>query len=110
MGTNYYARQNACPTCGHSHHEVHIGKSSCGWHFALHVTPSLKTLENWIDYWSDDSISIFDEYERRIDKNDMIEIITKRSHPHGLTKHAVDGVHCVGNGNGPYDYISGDFS
>jgi hypothetical protein len=39
MGTNYYLRLHACPSCGHSAAELHIGKSSAGWYFGLRVYP-----------------------------------------------------------------------
>lgn len=37
MGTNYYLHINACPTCQRGDGVVHIGKSSGGWCFSLHV-------------------------------------------------------------------------
>lgn len=38
MGTNYYLHsQDPCEHCGRSYPELHIGKSSAGWVFALHV-------------------------------------------------------------------------
>ena len=27
-----------------------------------------------------------------------------------LLRHRVDGIHCIGNGEGTYDFIRGDFS
>lgn len=44
MGTNYYLRkplQNLCECCGRHDpvEEVHLGKSSGGWYFSLHVYP-----------------------------------------------------------------------
>jgi len=39
MGTNYYAQQDSCRHCGrcNKYDRYHIGKSSGGWNFSLHV-------------------------------------------------------------------------
>jgi hypothetical protein len=110
MGTNYYARHGACKTCGHSDNEVHIGKSSGGWNFSLHVLPNLTTLDEWVGYWAEEGVEIFNEYDEKITPEGMFRIITQRSHPDGLIRHLVDGSHCVGQGEGSWDYIAGGFS
>lgn len=48
MGTNYYAQINKCAHCGRSD-ELHIGKSSAGWCFALRVYPEqgINDLDDW---------------------------------------------------------------
>lgn len=46
MGTNYYLEIDNCGTCHRSASRVHIGKSSCGWRFALHCD----TTTPWTDY------------------------------------------------------------
>lgn len=35
MGTNYYTKEETCPTCGHTPHSIHLGKSSGGWQFSF---------------------------------------------------------------------------
>jgi hypothetical protein len=195
MGTNYYLTNTHCKCCKRSREEctsehwlkretllstpevkLHIGKSSGGWCFSLHVIPSLglNTLDDWellIEEVLDRSKcedtpdrpfwSIIDEYGDLIGKTELHNIITKRveryasarldddlkriiaknrelgsrGKPQHLTdeeynrtqygypayaqivffkdtliRHYFDGVHCVGHGEGSWDYITGEFS
>lgn len=147
MGTNYYLRDknessHKCEKCGHVNGERHIGKSSYGWHFSLHVIPEegINTLADWKKLFYDDRYFIQDEYGDDITPNYMLEIIENRrrvkldfpyTHYNGITytsledyaiqngltigynnlfMHTIDDGHCVGNGDGPYDYITGGFS
>lgn len=124
MGTNYYIKLPCTET-------LHIGKSSAGWCFALHVYPErgITNLEDWLDLLCDPYAVIEDEYERWISPSKMLEQITLRSWayaythspefhmqncsepgPNGLLRCKVDGVRCIGHGEGTYDYIIGDFS
>ena len=125
MGTNYYARGAApCPCCHRPHPDRHIGKSSAGWCFALRVYPEdgLNSLEDWENFLV--GKVIFDEYNRVVGLDELLDTITNRywdgtfDHPyyasHNLTNgclHAkIDGSHCVGNGEGTWDLIQGEFS
>lgn len=120
MGTNYYF---------HDKRTLHIGKSSGGWCFSLHVIPEdgINTLEDWQAIWNKQGI-IRNEYGERISISDMENIITKRSWaaknqeseqwyrennaepgPHNLARSKV-GLHCIGHGPGVWDYITGEFS
>lgn len=141
MGTNYYLREKACECCGQYGKEVHIGKSSAGWCFSLHIwkgnndwhfedagfeTPT--TFDHWKVMLNNPNCVIVDEYERLVSKEDMIDIITNRSWPerdyepgylarnqaeqgpNGLLRSKVDNHHCLGHGEGTYDYIYGEFS
>lgn len=140
MGTNYYLHEKApCPTCGHGDDPLHIGKSSGGWCFALHVIPEqgINTLDDWVARWSVEGVSIQNEYEEAVTPAEMLKIITERNGrcdwsvslgryygswqefhirnqseegPNGLLRHRVDGRHCIGQGEGTYDYITGEFS
>ena len=39
MGTNYYWQESEpCAACGRGYEQVHVGKSSAGWCFSLHVS------------------------------------------------------------------------
>lgn len=130
MGTNYYffKEENKCECCGRSDKErLHIGKSSCGWHFTLHVMPEdkIKTLDDWIFLFKHGII--MDEYNSLISPETMIGIITKRSsgntdidYPsmrengaeqgfNNLWRHK-KGMFCIGHGKGTYDYVVGEFS
>lgn len=71
MGTNYYwiKEDTTCPHCGRRDHDevrIHIGKSSCGWCFSLHVDPSIgiRSLDDWIERF--DTGFIEDEYGDRL--------------------------------------------
>jgi hypothetical protein len=145
MGTNFYFRKplaNYCEHCGRSDppKELHIGKSSAGWCFSLHVYPEqgIHTLDDWGAIWANGTI--FDEYGDELTRLEMLAVITtgrsstkdwdsrwasnsgyfseeafhRSNHsergPNGLLRHRIDGSHCIGHGPGPYDYIVGDFS
>ncbi len=112
MGTNFYLidedSNKPCKCCGHLVSPLHIGKSSAGWAFALHVIPEkgVTTLEDWRRLWSLPGKRILDEYGNEISPKFMEDIITIRR---GVSRSEVDGVHCVGHGGGPWDYITGEF-
>jgi hypothetical protein len=128
MGTNYYwYEKEPCACCGREFEPIHIGKSSYGWHFALHVDDETKSLDDWKKRFDIQGSFIKNEYGEKIEKNEMIDNITNRfmDKPikdmnwlkqnkakkgiNGLARCIVDGVHCVGT-EGTYDYITGEFS
>lgn len=49
MGTNYYIKSEPCSHCKRADPDLHIGKSSFGWAFALHVVADrgLNSLDDW---------------------------------------------------------------
>ena len=137
MGTNYYVTSDPpCECCGRGGELKHIGKSSAGWCFSLHVEPDngINTLDDWQEFWEGKQIT--NEYGEKIPPEKMLSIITKRGRepkwdkppmmygsweefhymnhseqgPAGLLRHRVDGRHCVGHGEGTYDFITGEFS
>jgi len=142
MGTNYYYIKPAskpCPHCGRFDVKEgrHIGKSSGGWCFALHVYPEegISTLKDWQCLFDIENSIIRDEYGDQCPKETMVDIIANRNwgnnrrHPYGyeswadfyaqnnsqpgpngLCRSRIDGVHCIGHGEGTWDYIIGDFS
>jgi hypothetical protein len=138
MGTNYYLHRNLCRHCGRSNEPMHIGKSSAGWCFALHVIPELgiNDLPDWQREWETGFIK--DEYGDALDATAMLRVITERrwrdeSHwdtewwigyrsevdfhvknysergPNGLLRHQL-GRWCVGHGAGTWDLMPGEFS
>ena len=146
MGTNYYWHGNVCAHCGRGDDRIHIGKSSGGWCFGLHVTDEIKSLDDWRRiFWSGDGV-IRDECGQEISNHDMMNIIMERAWerspeetfaaiknvrafrdnykslehfyevndavpgPNNLLRHRVDGGHCIGNGDGTWDLITGEFS
>lgn len=129
MGTNYYwDENNKCDHCGRSDDPLHIGKSSAGWCFALHVYPDegIQTLEDWKQKWTTGVIS--DEYGRTFGAEQMLDIIENRKFegepisqreldendalrgPNGLLRHRINNWHCIGHGDGTWDYLISDFS
>lgn len=139
MGTNYYWIDTPCPNpCTHCQQVgVHIGKSSAGWCFSLHVDDECRTLADWDVRFRRFGSVIQDEYGRTITRDQMIDVITARGRdralpdtpddgykswaefhrlndsqpgPNGLVRARVDGKHCIGHGEGTWDYITGWFS
>lgn len=128
MGTNYYLRENCCDHCNRWD-ELHIGKSSFGWCFSLHIIPGkgILSLDDWVRRWKGGQI--WNEYGERIEESEMISIIKREGwkppegvadqqwlrrngaqlHPDGWARAEI-GSHCSGWGDGPWDYILGDFS
>ena len=122
MGTNYYLKGTGrCAACGRGPDEgLHIGKSSFGWAFALHVYPdgidtssgrtAPRDLEEWIPRFAE---GIVDEYGNSVEPQQMIDIITKRDKYRAsapLRRHDVDGRFCIGHGEGSWDLMVGEFS
>jgi hypothetical protein len=129
MGTNYYWLQETKPACEHCGRpaetdRLHIGKSSAGWCFSLHVTDEIKGLVDWEDRWASGG-RIENEYGEHISVADMRLVIMARAGrdnspfdyaanhaepgPAGLVRHRI-GPYCVGHGEGTWDLIPGHFS
>jgi hypothetical protein len=136
MGTNYdwTAETDPCESCGHAPEAetLHVGKSSAGWCFALHVYPerNICDLDDWIRFIENSSGKIQDEYGRYVILADFLVIVMARvgrleeeraaadpiyaqNHaepgPLGLLRHRLER-HCVKHGAGTWDCITGDFS
>lgn len=135
MGTNYYITES-CPCCGREDEPKHLGKSSAGWCFALHVYPDegINDLSDWEKLW--EGKTIIDEYGDWINTKQMRDIITNREGndkqeknpfgykswvefhrlnqselgPNNLIRRQVDSYHCIGHGDGTWDLIVGEFS
>jgi len=130
MGTNYYLHEKPpCQTCGHADEPLHIGKSSAGWCFSLHVDPEsgIKDLPDWESRWSMAGAVITTEYDEIVSVDEMRAIILARTWtggtewdedylaqndaargPLGLLRARI-GSHCLGHGSGAYDLIPGEF-
>lgn len=121
MGINFYARFSE----DFDAEPLHIGKSSAGWTFALCVHPDrgLNSLETWMRLLHDDSVvEIYDSNDVEYTPAALREIITEREArsgrdhsngiegPNGLTRRKIDGVHCIGHGEGTWDLCIGEFS
>ena len=135
MGTNYYLRENVCEACDRFD-ELHIGKSSAGWCFTLHVDSELgiNDLPDWAERWSKSNCRIRDEYGKTLSQEDMLLVITARhwdntkkwwtgyadeadfhrqnhseNGPNGLLRHRL-GQYCLKHGEGTWDCVPGEFS
>ena len=113
---------------------IHIGKSSGGWCFSLHVMPEMgiSTYEDWKNLIVDlmlDGWRIEDEYHDEISPEELHKVITDRRGscpmtedqlniygpdaeigPNNLARSRSDGSHCIGHGEGTWSYIIGYFS
>lgn len=132
MGTNYYAHCER--VVGHGavvsveEEVLHIGKSSGGWCFSLHVIPEkgLDSLTSWMTYLVENECVIKDEYGDIVSVSEMVSIIVDRRGcegvdlskyldsyseigPNNLLRHKLDGKWCVGHGEGTWDLIAGEF-
>lgn len=141
MGTSYYLfEKEPCKCCGRDFPAKHIGKSSVGWVFALHVIPeeNINDIDDWVKLWSQPKAIIKDEYDRVITAHRMLEIIKNRNHaeywdnkpqkPFGYNNwwefhkenESFEGPNgllrgrlsdrCIKHGNGTWDCYTGEFS
>jgi hypothetical protein len=133
MSTNYYFHpppKNVCEHCGRGDSAgeedpvLHIGKSSAGWCFSLHIYPelNLRTLNDWKSKLEQPGVVVLDSDDRIVSVAWLLETITARSWfgedggngepvlmgPKGLRRHPLDR-HCVGHGEGTWDYLVGEF-
>ena len=143
MGTNYYLKTTdkteTCPHCNQPMpSKLHIGKSSAGWCFSLHIIPEkgINNLEDWKNLWDKPNHYINNEYGEIISPRDMQDIIEIRKGkmpfdsrdwysyrnednfhernysergPNNLLRQKI-GRYCQSHGNGTWDNILGDFS
>jgi len=127
MGTNYYLHKEKCPCCGLKSEPLHIGKSSAGWVFMLHVTEAIKGLRDWMVLFESPGYTIVDEYGQDISMTEMVSTIVCRSWPDkivlresekekieigpsNLLRNRVDADFCIGHGEGTWDLIPREFS
>lgn len=68
VGTNYYLDLKVCEHCGRGGDRIHIGKSSVGWVFALHVYPDrgIRDLEDYLPLFEAEGSKITDEYGKPV--------------------------------------------
>jgi hypothetical protein len=99
--------------------KIHIGKSSFGWCFSLHVMPEhgIHNLQDWkalADRLIAGGWRIEDEYREIIALDKLWKVVERadweQKDGRPLNRHYVDGDHCIGNGEGFYDYMVGWFS
>ena len=136
MGTNYYLKTTVeLPIDGFNGNSLHLGKSSSGWHFSLHVYPEyglvnwynmlvvillvIEGTEGWIESEYGDIISFASFYDTVVNRKgrwtedcseDFLRINRAERGLAGLLMSKIDSEHCIGRGIGTYDYFIGDFS
>lgn len=71
MGTNYYLKPKPCECCGRTDEGLHIGKSSAGWCFSLHVIPEegINGLDDWKSRFDEPGVQIVNEYGEVVSKD-----------------------------------------
>lgn len=125
MGTNYY---HVAETFDNVPDRIHIGKSSGGWCFALHVDAeqNINGLDDWKNKFMAANSHIVNEYGDTVSVDEMLDIILNRKwKPHVVTPEFLDrnyavlgpnnllrsrvGDYCFGHGDGTYDLIPGEF-
>lgn len=90
MGTNYYYIKKSCPTCGHSDHREHIGKSSYGWQFSFQSTYENKSWRDWQKELQSGEGDIFDEYGDVISFGDFKKLVEDKQADKDNRNHAAD--------------------
>ena len=113
MGTNYYIELERCPCCGHAKTVFHIGKSSYGWAFALHVIPEqgLDSWEAWTGLLERRGVVIRDEYGEEVPYQEFVRVVTERDTNFRPLVHCPPGEgFCRGSEGGSWDLVEGDFS
>lgn len=114
--------------------QLHIGKSSWGWCFSLHVIPELglNSLDDWQTFLQkpENKYKIKDENGQAVEYHRLLMLIInrkaqrdnqrneffemERNHavpgPNGLWRHKRDGHHCIAHGEGTWDLIASEFS
>ena len=121
MGTNYYWHEDQCHHCRRTSKAIHIGKSSFGWAFSLHVgkndwddAPS--SFGDWLVLLHKPGSVILDEYDREVPADEMVKIITQREDylskdSKYLRHHDEDRHHCLkAFHDKSYDYCVGEYS
>lgn len=130
MGTNFYwHKEKECEHCGNAPERLHIGKSSMGWCFGLHVIPEegINNLDSWVEKWYERDSYIMDEYGEKVVPSEMIMTIKNRGRPeparddfdyvancsvpgpNNLVRRKI-GDYCIGHGEGTWDLVPGEFS
>ena len=133
MGTNYYlVKGEHYPESDPAHPlsgilkpgtggplKIHIGKSSGGWCFSLHVYPDhgIHTLADWKNFAKkmiSEGWRAEDEYYFAHTPDQLWDIVErvgwKRPADQKFRRHEILDGYCVGNGEGLYDYVIGEFS
>jgi len=123
MGTNYYAQWDSCKHCKRAdeYDRFHVGKSSWGWMFSLHVIEQRdwdddkygmeapQDYEGWLKFLTHSNVRVFDEYSQEMDGAlFMDQVVANRQGD--LQRHSLDGKYYTANGKGTWDMCRGEYS
>lgn len=117
---------------------LHIGQHVFCWTFALHVIPEkgLNSLDDWEKLIRKEDSKVMDDDGDERNSTLLLSLIRKGHSqtpwelraeglpreeefhrmngsmrgPNGLLRRRIDGSHCIGHGDGPWDLIAGEFS
>lgn len=108
MGTNYYGRLKKPKRKTYLDYEkFHIGKSSCGWKFCFQTNKHFKSFEEFKKWLNDDNFIIFDEYGRKVDKNEFLKmILDKQNEDETQTRYDNEYTRNIDG----FDFTDNDFS
>ena len=134
MGTNYYMAKGEHLLESFYEHplnpllregtgvcaKIHIGKSSRGWCFSLHVMPQhgIHNLSDWkakVERLILEGWRIEDEYREVLTPEELWRVVERVGENWNLAdgkpleRHEIDK-YCIGHGEGLYDYLTGWFS
>lgn len=78
MGMNYHTYAgNSCSHCGRGDEEVHLGKSSVGWDFSLHLHPEFyadwESMKQWLK-----GRTIKNEHEAVYTHEQFVEMVERK--------------------------------
>ncbi len=111
MGTNYYLTNIFEQIAGEE--PRHIGKSSYGWAFMLHVEDEggfPGTLSEWQELWNKAGAMITDEYGNELTVQELENIILRRKAPGNKSLRRLVQDETYWHGTGTFDYCLGEFS
>lgn len=119
MSTNYYVKtgkkEKVVCNLGCEHiidEELHIGKYSIGWKFCLHIIPekNINNLEDWKKILK--SGKIYNEYQREISYEEMIETIIgnyeNKGHKPKICANEIGSYHTMIDPNDGLYYVDKD--
>jgi len=79
MGTNYYAHTNFCSHC-ERYDEIHIGKSSFGWKFAIEIHEFYyKSLKEFEEFIQKEDVEIWNSYGDKITPEEVFKMIDAKA-------------------------------
>ena len=102
MGTNYYWTPPKCDHCGRDDGARHVGKSSFGWRFTLHVYDDVPDLAAWIAKFNEPGSTLKDEYGRDVTSVQLFDLIYAKRDGKRDSRTAEP--------NADYDALNRDFS